>query len=234
MEGRVLIGCPVRNRGWVLPRYLRCLRDLDYPQELIQYAFVVNNSSDDTLRILQEFAGQVTSPVIIAIKDMDHPKSSERGAYNIRNLVTLRNILLSLFLASGCSHLFSVDSDILVSPESLPRLMCLNLPVVSFLVRNDLHLGDYGYYNICRLENGHYRPLTNFPRDYVIPVDCTGAGYLIQRWVIEDKGVRYHLHLQGEDAGFCDDARSKGIGLWCHTGIECRHLMKPETGDTKE
>lgn len=198
---------------------------MDYPRNQIEYAFIVNDCTDDTLIILQQFAGRSTSPVHITIKNMANRHSSLRGAYNIGNLVILRNILLKIFLKTKCSHLFSVDSDILVTPGSLKELIKLDLPVVSMLVRNDHHLGELGYYNITRQHGTHYRPIQDFKRNSLIPVDCTGAGYLIQRWVIEEKGVRYHLHRQGEDVGFCEDARAKGISIWCHTGLESTHVM---------
>lgn len=198
---------------------------MDYLQNRIEYAFIVNDSTDDTMAILQEFARQSSSPVHITLQNMDNRHSSSRGAYNIDNLVILRNTLLDIFLKTRCSHLFSVDSDILVTPESLKELIKLNLPVVSLLVRNDHHLGELGYYNIMKLQDDHYRPIQVFPRGCPIPVDCTGAGYLIQRWVIEEKGVRYCPNRQGEDAGFCTDARAKGIRIWCHTGLESTHVM---------
>jgi glycosyltransferase involved in cell wall biosynthesis len=221
---RVLIGCPVRNREWILPRYLQSLLELDYPRDCIEYGFIVNDSTDNTLNILQEFARSSISPVHITIKNMGNRRPSSRGAYNIGNLAILRNIMLHIFLGSKCSHLFSVDSDILVTPGCLKELLRLNLPIVSLLVRNDHHLGDPGYYNISQLQGGHYRPVQDFPRGRVIPVDCTGAAYLVQRGVIE-MGVRYYPHRQGEDVGFCEDARGKGISIWCHTGLEGNHVM---------
>ncbi len=229
MEYKVLIGCPVRDRAWILPRYLQCLLELNYPKNQIEYAFVVNDSTDTTLEILQKFALRSPSPVHLIQQNMSSRNSSSRGAYNIANLVVLRNILLNMFIKSDCSHLFSVDSDILVTPDSLNELIKLDLSVVSLLVRNDHHIGELGYYNISRLQGGQYHPIRDFPRGRLLQVDCTGAGYLIKRFVIEEQGVRYRLHLQGEDAGFCDDARSKGIALWCHTGLECVHVMQRET-----
>lgn len=198
--------------------------ELDYPQDCIEYAFVVNDSTDNTLAILREFARTSISPVHITIKNMGNRRPSSRGAYNIGSLAILRNILLQIFSSGQCSHLFSIDSDILVTPGSLKELLQLNLPIVSILVRNDHHLGDLGYYNISNLQGGHYRPIQDFPRGCVIPVDCTGAAYLIQRGVIE-MGVRYYPHRQGEDIGFCEDARGKGFTIWCHTGLEGNHVM---------
>lgn len=218
----------MRERGWILPRYLKCLTDLDYPAGQIEYAFVVNDSQDDTLEILQEFARNAQSPVEIRQVNLKSRTSPVRGAHSIGNLVVLRNILLDMFLISTATHLFSLDSDILAEPDSLARLIDLDLPVVSMLVPNDRHLETKGYYNIANLQGDQYLPIMKFPRDQVIPVDCTGAGYLIRREVIEAVGVRYYPHRQGEDAGFCRVARARGVGLWCHTGIRAAHIMVRE------
>lgn len=224
---RVLIGCPVRNRGWILPRYLKCVSELDYPAELISYAFIVNDSSDDTFTILSEFKEKSAAPVYLTVLNLGNRNPYARGGTNIKQLVVLRNHLLEFLLTTDCTHLFSVDSDILVPPDALSRLMSHDLPVVSALVRNDHHISSSpGYYNILEQRGGMYYPLQSFPRGQVIKVDCTGAVYLIQRHVIE-KGVRYSWHLQGEDVGFCENARGMGIELWCDTGLECEHIMVP-------
>lgn len=219
-----MIGCPVRNRAWILPCYLDGLLNLNYPERLLEYTFIVNDCTDDTLRILQDFALNCSTPVHIVVKDLGSKTRSTRGGYNLGGLVVLRNELLKIFLTSRCTHLFSVDSDIMVRSDSLRRLLDLDLPVVSALVRNDHHLGDLGFYNILHNKNGQLLPITSFQRGQVIPVDCTGAAYLIKREVIE-AGVRYKMHRQGEDAGFCEEARKLGFTMWCHTGIECNHVM---------
>ena len=54
---RVMIGCPVRNRAWILPDYLQHLRALKYPQEQIEYCFVINDSFDETRAILTALLG---------------------------------------------------------------------------------------------------------------------------------------------------------------------------------
>ncbi|MGE5404942.1 MAG: glycosyltransferase [Candidatus Saccharibacteria bacterium] len=221
---KVLIGCPVRNRAWILPSYLDALLNLNYPEELCEYAFIVNDCVDDTLRVLQDFALNCSSPVHLIVKDLGAKTRTSRGGFNVNGLVVLRNELLKVFLKTKCTHLFSVDSDILVKSESLRRLLELDLAIVSALVRNDHHLGNLRYFNILQVTDGHLIPIRDFPRNQVIPVDCTGAAYLIKREVIE-AGVGYTKHPQGEDAGFCEEARKLGFTIWCHTGIECEHVM---------
>lgn len=51
-----MIGCPVRNRAWILPQYLQHLTALVYPPDQVEYCFVINDSQDKTEALLQEFA----------------------------------------------------------------------------------------------------------------------------------------------------------------------------------
>lgn len=230
-KAKILIGCPVRNRAWILPRYLQHLREIDSPLVKIEYAFVVNDSQDGTLAMLQGFSREVTNPVHLVTKNLNNNASSYRGGFSTNGLVFLRNMMLNIFLSTDCTHFFSIDSDILVGKTVMDELLKLKLPVVSALVRNDLHLGDYGIYNIGHMDEEAYHPTLSFPRGRVIQVDVTGAVYLIERSVIENCGVRYRKHRQGEDVGFCLDARTRGVSLWCHTGLECIHVMNESDGE---
>lgn len=235
----VMIGCPVRNRAWVLPRYLEHLDRLDYPRQRRQYCFVINDCIDDTAKILENFAARpgiraqllyaekaVSAPVISFPSTIANPNQPEqRGRYNLSRLAFLRNHLLAAFLASDCQYLFSVDSDILVPPRVLRQLLADNCQVVSALVCNGHQLGDTRIYNILRRVEDHYEFIREFPRDSLFPVDCTGAAYLIRRDVIEDYHVTYSAKKGGEDIGFCENAAAQGVQLYCDGRLECQHIM---------
>jgi len=241
MDAGVMIGCPVRNRAWILPRYLEHLKKLDYPPELLQYCFVINDCDDSTAELMEEFAAEkgirarliyadntvpsyrlsFTSSADPSSKTPDHC----RGRYSLPRLAALRNILLQEFLASDCRYLFSVDSDILVPPPVLTGLLLNDCQVVSALVCNGHQQGDRDIYNILQRVGGHYEFIREFPRDRLFPVDCTGAAYLIRRDVIEDYGVTYSAEKGGEDIGFCERAAGQGIRLYCDGRLECQHVM---------
>jgi hypothetical protein len=51
---RVLIFTPFRNEDHSLPFYLKALRTIDYPHDLIDVLWIENDSWDDTHRILKE------------------------------------------------------------------------------------------------------------------------------------------------------------------------------------
>ena len=55
---KVLIACPVKDRDWILPNYLQSVLELDYPKELIDIYWIVNNSSDNSLLMLESFRDQ--------------------------------------------------------------------------------------------------------------------------------------------------------------------------------
>jgi len=51
-QERVLILTPLRDAAFYLPKYFDLLSDLTYPHELIDLAFLVGDSTDDTLAVL--------------------------------------------------------------------------------------------------------------------------------------------------------------------------------------
>lgn len=223
---KVLIGCPVRNRAWILPRYLESLRSLDYDPHKIEYCFVVNDSTDNTLEILRNFKYEVLNPVRIINCNLQGNNGHQRGQYSFFHLAILRNILLDEFLKSDCEYLLSVDSDILLPPNTIKALQKPQSDIISALVCNGHEIGDEGIYNILnRKANGRYEHIRNFPSDQVFEVDCTGAAYLIKRKVVEKYRVRYSASRGSEDIGFCEDAKAKGIKIYCNPQVVAKHEM---------
>lgn len=223
---KVLIGCPVRNRAWILPRYLQSLRNLDYDHSKIEYCFVVNNSVDNTLEILRNFKNEISNPVRIVHCNLHANNGHQRGQYSFFHLAILRNILLDEFLKTDCEYLLSVDSDILLPPDTIKALQEPQYDIISALVCNGHEIGDESIYNILnRKPNGRYEHIRNFPTDQVFEVDCTGAAYLIKRPVIEKYRVRYSASKGPEDIGFCEDAKAKGIKIYCNPQVVAEHKM---------
>lgn len=227
---KVMIGCPLRDRAWVLPRYLDCLQKLDKSQCQVQYAFIINDCSDHSPRILAGFAHEQPELVKLIEKNYNAPGGYRRGQYNFGRLAELRNLLLNVFLQSDCDYLFSLDSDILVPADTLTQLLSDDCDIVSALVCNGHEIGDDGIYNILKRESdGSYVHIRNFPRNRVFPVDCTGAAYLIKRSVIA-AGVCYSSRHGGEDIAFCEDAAALGFNIFCDGRLECLHLMREGEG----
>ncbi|MEN6391508.1 MAG: glycosyltransferase family 2 protein [Syntrophomonas sp.] len=226
MPARIMAGCPVRNRAWVLPTYLTALTQMDYPPEAIEFCFVINNCQDETPAILRDFARSCPSPVRLVEEDYSRPGGFKRGYYSLARLADLRNRLLREFLDSACTHLFSVDSDIILPASALRQLLADNCPVVSALVCNGHELEDSALFNVLnRDDQGSYRHIRDIPAGVLFPVDCTGAACLIAREVIEEYGVRYAADKGAEDIGFCEEVSRNGLGIYCDSRVEGLHLM---------
>ncbi len=223
---KVMIGCPVRNRAWILPEYLECLEAINYPRDKISYSFIINDCVDETENILQNFARRQPAAVGLIVHNSGN-QGYERGKYSFRWLAYLRNLLLKEFLYSDSDYLFSVDSDVLVSPDILLQLINDDCDIVSCLVCNGQEVGDPSLYNVLNKDQrGRFVHMKNIPRDKVFQVDCTGAAYLIRRKVISQHGIRYSDLYGAEDIGFCEDATRQGLNIYCDGRLECRHIMR--------
>ena len=227
MEPKIMIGSPLQNRESCLVSYLENIRNLNYPKEKIHLAFLLNNSHDNSYEILKTFRKEYLKYYRkISIWDVtglnnDYQDFRAPGR-DYKCIADARNLWLSI-LDSESQYLFSVDSDILVEPETLNKLLSRQKDICSALVWNN-HSGPTNLYNILRWNGRRYYKVIehDFEGD-LIEVEITGACYLIRRRVI-DSGVRYSYHTHGEDFGFCIQAKDKGFKLFCDTTQRPYHI----------
>ena len=220
---QIMVGCPV-SKNRVLPTYLEYIRGLDYPKDKIHLAFLINNCTDDTYDILYTYREEYISDYReISLWNVDglKPGYIDGDRYKQRDyeaFAKIRNTWLSM-LSNEDDYIFSVDSDNFPAPNTLKRLLSRSKDIISPLIYH-----NFGQYNIMKeTYQNKYANITDFPRE-LIQVDATCSTVLINREVI-DEGVRYHKHPQGEDLGFCCDARTSGFEVWCDAGIEVKHEM---------
>ena len=227
MKPLIFLGAPIQNRESCLASYLERIRDLNYPKELIHLSFLLNNSHDDSYEILKTFRNEYLKDYRnISIWDIcginnDYQDFRAPGR-NYQHFADVRNLFLTM-LDSESEYIFSIDSDILLEPETLNRLLSHNKDICSALIWNN-HAGPTNLYNILRKNrNGYYKVIEREFDKRLIEVDITGACYLIHRRVI-DSGVRYSYHDWGEDFGFSISAQDKDFKLYCDTETRCWHL----------
>lgn len=230
---KVAMGCPVRNRAWVIRDYLGALINLEWDNKVL--IFLENDSTDETALFLQHFChgepDRVLKQVFTGVAGWDH---GEYSANEYANLADLRNQFLQMFLETDADFLFSVDSDVILPPDALLRLMehadentivaaaISNIPgrpldgrvAVNFMIRHP----------DTAMEAMVFRHPTDYPLTGLIDVDVTGAVYLIPRKAIK-AGVQYGQHPQGEDIPFCIAARELGFQLKVLLDLQCEHRM---------
>ncbi len=229
---KVIIGCPVRNRGWILSSYLTSLYGLDYPKENIRLLFVLNDSTDNSEEILKEFKKDHESEydhIDILTYNLRTPEDERTAKTRPKiygNLAKVRNFMLSKI---ETPYFLSVDSDILIPPYTLKYLLADNKKIVAGVISNDYIENPKAVYPNVRTnlmiqrEDGKIVHYKNYPLDSVFKVDVTGAFYLMTKEVCEK--VRYDYDIQGEDIPFCLNAKAQGFEIWADSRVFGQHIM---------
>ncbi len=219
-----MLGCPVlRNRSWILDKYLQGIYNLNYPKDQIHLAFVLNGTpTDDTGTKLYEFAQKFTNEYKkISILNVRNNNIDSRGKRNYNKFANMRNLFIQMRNKDD-EQIFSVDSDIILDPETLNILGSHQKDIVSALVQNG-KTQFLSHYNIMnKRSDGRFYHIHEL--DGLMDVDLTGACILINKYVLDDN-VIYGNHPQGEDAYFCELAKKMGYKMYCDTNHEVEHFL---------
>lgn len=233
----VMLGTLIRNSAWILKEFLEHVRSLTYDKRKMDLVFVVNDSIDESEKMLHEFANEHRleyNKLIIAKHDFganaigwgssrlneEDPCARRGGAPQERtklfsNLAILRNALLSIHKQhSEAEWFFSVDSDILVEPETLDTLIADGSPKMrSALIVNDWltethtrfelnHRSTNAGVLVHAIDGRHaISHFFNYRLGSVHRIDLTGACFAIPKSIAGMSNYGYHEW--GEDAAFC-------------------------------
>lgn len=134
-EERILICTPLKDASQFLPRYFQLLSKLTYPHRLIDLAFLISDSTDDTLAVLafeldrlQRQPGDVPfNSAVIIEKDFNFHLSQEvadRHSFEAQGprrkaLGKARNYLLATALKPEHSWVYWRDVDIQDCPDRI-------------------------------------------------------------------------------------------------------------------
>lgn len=135
------------------------------------------------------------------------PSSADWG----QNLVYKLNKAREITLVLGYSHLFVVESDIVLPSGVLSSMLEEDTDVVSTLWRlNPEHSGNYIYISYVSPNIGSRE------------VDFVGFGCtLIKRRVLEE--ISFDIGLDGQ---FSIDCKNRGFKMVCLTDIHCQHITE--------
>lgn len=214
---KVLVGCPVYQRGWILHQWFTHLKA---PGVDISWVFVYTPSDDGTLQIIERHTADADVE-IIEVTAGDH--SIERNwsrESRIATMVELRNRLLEYAARKGLPY-FSLDSDILV-PINWPFL-------VENLQEKDA-VAPLAYLAEGPVSNAFIsvKPNRRAPiYNTLQPVVAICAAKMMSYRIVADPQVRYSLDPLGEDFAWSKAARTARYNLGFNSSIKCKHIMKP-------
>jgi len=204
-------------------------------------AIILNKMTQPKKKILIAIptARNIEPDTFKSIYDLEVPEGYETTfqffyGYNIDQV---RNLIAD-WVVKGFDYLFSVDSDIAFSPDTLKRLLAHNVDMVS-----GLYIQRKPGQHILEIyeHNGH-GGVTNVPygkiagRGLVEIASCGFGCVLVKAEVMRSMPYPHfeyhsaidHSNTVSEDVDFCRKALAKGFRIWADTTIHCRHIGSTE------
>lgn len=251
---RILIVSPVRQKPAILKQFLFGLQQLDTTEIETEYLFIDNNDDPHSSHMLREFANQVDAPVRRLRVPVGEPYTRTEIQHQwteslIWRLAAIKDGALQAALQHGFDYAFLVDSDLVLHPQTLRRMIAYRREIVSQvfwtswspeqpLLPNVWYTDFYTLYRARRHQEltpeeqrrrteAFLSALAFQPGLY--RVSGLGACTLMARRAIE-AGVSFSelrgSMLMGEDRHFCLRAESLGFALFADSTLPPLHLYR--------
>lgn len=219
---KLLIGCPVKDRAWILPTWFHYARSAcDEIGVDPHFVFVYGTSEDNTRDLLQGPHSTIIYNDEVAEGYLPHVWNDiERYQY----MAAIRNQLLDMVRMSEADYFLSLDSDVLIAPGTLTNLF--ETIEKCDAVGGKLYMDPRGYFNpsygnINNVNGGIHRE----DAEGVFRVDVIMAMKLMNP---KAYNVDYVAHFQGEDVGWSLNAHYEGVKIKWDGRIASKHVMIPE------
>lgn len=213
----VMVGCPIFNRAWVLPKWLDSLAQ-QTPHADIALSFCHTEGNDGTERII---AAEKLRDRFRYV-DVYNWKGGTEGVTHdwtdlgkLNTIAAKRNKLLELARHSDAEFYLSLDSDVMVPDGGLKTLLDTLQVSAAHAVCPKVWIWD-AFFVAGRYEKGK---VSFLPRKItgIHPVDIVTSGAcLMKREVFGNPAVQYGVSVLGTDYGFAPGSEING---W--HGSEC-------------
>ena len=256
MVREILIASPVRQSPEVLSEFLLSLVELDTVDLSVDYLFIDDNDISQSSELLSEFGMTNKNATIEDVRNVLHElkpneiydSSHNWNDYFINRVAYIKNYIINEAKKKTYDFLFLVDSDIVLNPRTLKRLVSLNCDMVSnvfwtkFTKTDPYHpqvwkMDQYLFYDpeerflknkFCRAEHKKaFFEMLRKPGTY--KVGGLGACTLISSAVLK-AGVNfskiYNISFWGEDRSFCIRAVAAGFDLYVDTYYPAYHIYR--------
>lgn len=225
---KVLITAPLRQDPGIFREHQASLDRLEIPEGVTLDRFWVVN---DCPEVVPEIRGDY----VLADTGDKYEKTDDNHLWRPENLVKmpfLRNLTIAWALERDYDYWWSVDTDLILRPETLRLLLEADKDIVSEIFWTKAAGGD-GYWCNAWM----YDQADGMTAEWLTPglyrVGMTGACTLVRRKVLE-AGVDYspipciRNALWGEDRWFSIRAAVHGFEAWVDTHAPALHLYTEE------
>lgn len=231
---RIMVGCPVHYRGWILDEWYEHLMNAADGFE-VEFAFVASCGDQDSFDRIKQWA---PAPAMFWVTD--EPRIAQRawGASRYEHMVYLRNKLLGLVRAAAPPLFLSLDSDILLHPGALPGMVdtletfanndCWAVGGKTWMTPTGVTCPSYGFWS-----DPYQRQLgiKRFDAEDQRLVDVLMG---IKLMTPQAYNVDYSTHSWGEDLGWSANVQDAGGKMWWDGRYASKHIMSPEMLDRED
>ena len=188
MGKRILIAAPVNEQEKIFKEYLTSINSLKIPEDYIIDKFFILSKRSPLSSMLEENEYCYENNSFEINKEHDfHNWTQER----LLNIAKLRTLILQKARKEKYDYLFTVDSDILLHPNTLEHLLSLNLPIVTEAVwtkhSNGLTLLDGEYEGWM-----HYLKSPNYTEPGLYEINWGGMVTLIDSSIFNIETINYY------------------------------------------
>lgn len=239
---KILITAPLRQDPDIFQAYQDALDEMIIPAGYTAERFFVVNDCPKVIPMIRNASYEVTETGERYEKtENDHLWTPEL----MLKMSELRNRTIQEMLQGGFDYWLSIDTDLIVHPNTLEALIEAEESIVSEIFWTQAPSGQW-WCNawMCDQATGF---LDEWKKPGLYQVGMTGALTMVKREVFL-KGVDYtpipniHRALRGEDRHFCVRAACAGFEMWIDTQYPARHLytralyekyMKEKAGEVR-
>lgn len=252
---QILIASAVNKHERILAEFLRSLEMLDIDGCDVSYCFVDDNDDPAASLLLHGFVERNPGACLLHIEGLYKNMGWERNdhTWSVKKtdkIAQIKNELLEYCLNGPWSHIFIVDADIVLHPETLQNLLSSDKDIVScifwtkwkdasqsmpqvwqkdFYTLYDDHMTRTLTPEQKRTETSAFLDKLRVPGVY--RVGGLGACTLINRRVLE-AGVNYsplyNISFWREERSFCIRAVAHGFELFVNTVYPAFHIYRME------
>lgn len=222
---KLVIGAPVYNREWSLPRWFQCIADFKIQTKNTELVFAYTPGEDSTLEIIEKYGQKFGACHVLPCEDIK--AFGDRDSERYYSLVILRNRIFDKLREIQPDYFFSYDTDILLPPETLKGLIKDKKDIVGPWI--DL-VPPQGIPNcVTKIGEGFRRrkPYEQFyPKTGLYEVDTVFAVSLMANPVFNT--CSYMYHPGGEDYGFAINVMNAGFKSFMDANYIGTHLYKKD------
>ena len=216
---KLIVGCPVYERAWVLDAWFDALEDWRDHAD-ITFFFVYTDSLDETREVIEDRAWK---KIVFTFNDGNHSTKRNWGdRTRLETLAEMRNFLIAQVNLDSPDFFLSLDSDILVAPwEQSQALFDTQYDAVAPLV----YLGSGDISNAFNFHGDHHRRITESRRYGTDQrVDVIAAAKLMKPRAYQVSEYGYDRY--GEDFYWAREMRRNGVQLGLNSSVVFKHIME--------